>query len=205
RVIFVDERAVRCDGDQLLALLATEWQQRGALRAGAVVATVMSNFSLERYLQELGLALVRTPVGDKYVYSELVSRGANLGGEQSGHLLFPEHSPSGDGLLTALMVLNTMRVKNRPLSELAGVVQPAPQVLINVPVRAKPPLEQLPALAAEKSRVEAEFHGQGRVLIRYSGTENLLRIMVEGAARPQVESAARDLVAVAKREIGAEG
>jgi phosphoglucosamine mutase len=205
RVIFVDERSVRCDGDQLMALLATEWQRRGTLRGGAVVATVMSNFSLERYLEGLGLSLVRAPVGDKFVYSELLARGANLGGEQSGHLLFPDHSPSGDGLLTALMVLNTMRLTGRPLSELAGVIQPAPQVLLNVAVRHKPPLDRLPRLSAELEKKQQELHGQGRVLIRYSGTENLLRIMVEGADLGRVQEAAARLAAVAREEIGAKG
>jgi phosphoglucosamine mutase len=202
RVIFVDERSVRCDGDQLMALLAAEWQRRGTLRGGVVVATVMSNFSLERFLKGLGLELVRTPVGDKFVYGELLARGANLGGEQSGHLLFPDHSPSGDGLLTALMVLNTLRLSGRPLSELAGVLTPAPQILVNVPVPRKIPLEQLPGFSQQVQQVEAQLHGQGRVLIRYSGTENLLRIMVEGADRPAVEQHARNLVSFARRQFG---
>jgi phosphoglucosamine mutase len=203
RVIFVDERAEQCDGDQLLALLATDWHANGHLRGGIVAATIMSNFSLERYLEQIGLKLVRTPVGDKYVYSELLSHGANLGGEQSGHLLFPDHSPSGDGLLTALMVLNTVRQSGKPLSELASVIQPAPQVLINVAVRQKPPIEQLPRFSETIRRVEQDLHGQGRVVIRYSGTENLLRVMVEGTDRDKVEQASQQLVAVAREEIGA--
>jgi phosphoglucosamine mutase len=203
RVIFVDERAESCDGDQLLALLATEWQARALLRGRAVVATVMSNFALEQYLESIGLELLRTPVGDKYVSSEMLARGANLGGEQSGHLLFPEHSPSGDGLLTALMVLATLKRTGKGLAELAGVCQPAPQVLVNVPVREKLPLEQLPRLSEAVRKAEQELQGQGRVLIRYSGTEKLLRVMVEGTEREAVEHAVRELVAVAKDEIGA--
>ncbi len=202
RVIFIDDQGTVCDGDHLLAMLAVDWTDRGHLRGDAVVATVMSNFSLERFLGAMKVKLVRTAVGDKNIQRELEARGSNLGGEQSGHLIFPDHCPTGDGLLTALMVLRAMCEARAPLSQLAGRLKPAPQILLNVAVREKIPFAELANLRKGMAAFEEELRGEGRILVRYSGTENLLRIMVEGSRQDVVKRIATDLAEIAKQEIG---
>lgn len=202
RLMTVDERGEVRDGDHLLGIFATELRARGTLRGGVVVSTVMANLGLERALAALGVGLVRTPVGDRYVLEEMHRRNANLGGEQSGHIIFLDHAPTGDGLLSALQLVRILRETGRPLAELAARVQKLPQVLANVAVRAKPPLESLAAVGEVVERWERKLEGRVRILVRYSGTEALARIMVEGEDRMAIESAAQEIAAATRAEIG---
>jgi phosphoglucosamine mutase len=203
RLIAVDETGAVCDGDHVLAVAATALDGRGCLRGGVVVSTVMANLGLERALGRLGLGLVRTAVGDRYVLEEMRRRGANLGGEQSGHVIFLDLAPTGDGLLTALQLLRAVREAARPLSALASVVTKCPQVLVNVPVRAKPALEGLSPVVEALRHWEATLDGRGRLLVRYSGTEPLARVMVEGDDRRAIEGAAAAIAGAIRSEIGA--
>jgi phosphoglucosamine mutase len=205
RVVLVTERGEVVDGDALLALCARDLHERGKLRGGGVVATVMSNLGLERALAELGLELVRTQVGDRYVVEEMRRSGYNLGGEQSGHVVFLDHNTTGDGLLTALQVLAVQRRKERPLSELVQGIERFPQVLLNIEVTEKRPIEELPELMRRIRQVETDLAGRGRVLIRYSGTERKARIMVEGDEEERVRAYAEDLAATLRRALGPEG
>jgi phosphoglucosamine mutase len=205
RCQLVDEKGNLVDGDAMLALCARDMVERNVLRGGAVVATVMSNLGLERAVEKLGLRLVRTAVGDRYVVEEMRSGGYNLGGEQSGHLVFLDHNTTGDGLISALQALAIMRRKNRPLSELLGDIERFPQVLVNVRVAEKRPLESLPAVQAEIAAVEKALDGRGRVLIRYSGTEAKARVMVEGEEEGRVREYAEQIAAKLQRALGGEG
>jgi phosphoglucosamine mutase len=202
RLMTVDEGGTVRDGDHLLAILAGALQSRGALRGQVVVSTVMANLGLERALGELGLRMVRTAVGDRYVLEEMLRRGANLGGEQSGHLILLDHAPTGDGLLSALQLLRVLRETGRPLAELAARVTKFPQVLLNLPVRRKPPLAELPGVARLVGDWERKLEGRGRILLRYSGTEPLARIMVEGDDQMTIESVAQEIAAAVRAEIG---
>jgi phosphoglucosamine mutase len=202
RVVLVTEQGDVVDGDALLALCARDLHERGMLRGGGVVATVMSNLGLERALAELGLELVRTQVGDRYVVEEMRRSGYNLGGEQSGHVVFLDHNTTGDGLLTALQVLAVQRRKERPLSELVRGVERFPQVLLNIGVANKRPIEELPELVRHIRQVETELAGRGRVLIRYSGTERKARVMVEGEDEVRVRTYAQELAATLRRVLG---
>jgi phosphoglucosamine mutase len=202
RIVTVDERGEVRDGDHLLAVFAGDLVRRGALRGGAVVTTVMANLGLERALATFGIATVRTAVGDRYVLEEMLRRGANLGGEQSGHVIFLDHAPTGDGLLSALQLLRILCETGRPLTELASGVTKFPQVLVNVPVRAKPPLTSLPVVSDALERWEKKFEGHARILVRYSGTEALARIMVEGDDRLTIETVAQEIATVIRAEIG---
>ncbi len=203
RLIAVDETGTIVDGDHVLAICARALAGRGALRGGCVVSTVMANLGLERALGALGLGMVRTAVGDRHVLEEMRRRGANLGGEQSGHVIFLDHARTGDGLLTALQLLRVMRDSGRPLAELAGAVQKCPQVLVNVPVRAKPALGELRGVHDALARWEAKLEGRARLLVRYSGTEPLARVMAEGDDREIIETAAGEIAAAIREEIGA--
>ncbi|MUM76867.1 phosphoglucosamine mutase [Pseudodesulfovibrio sp. F-1] len=180
RLIVCDEKGRILDGDQIMALCALEMMEKGRLPGNMLVATVMSNMALELFMLEHGGRLLRTAVGDRYVVEAMRREGASLGGEQSGHLVFMDHSTTGDGLLAALQLLRIMLEKQRPLSELAGLLEPFPQELRNVHVERKIPFEQAPGLQAEVDRVERDLRGKGRVLLRYSGTEAVCRVMVEG-------------------------
>jgi len=202
RALLIDENGETVDGDALLALFAGDLHERGELRGGKVVATVMSNLGLEKALDAHGLGLVRTQVGDRYVVEAMRANGYNLGGEQSGHIVFLDHNTTGDGLITALQTLAIVRRRGQLLSELTGGFQRFPQVLINVPVSEKRPLEELSALQAEIERVEGELGTRGRVLIRYSGTEPKARIMVEGEDEERVWAYARELAEVLQRSVG---
>jgi len=180
RCILVDERGELVDGDQVLGIAARELKCNGQLAKDTVVATVMSNLGLEVALRELGIALRRTPVGDRYVVEEMVRGGFNLGGEQSGHVLFLDHNTTGDGLITALAILAILADTGRPLSELARVMTRYPQLLINVPIRERRDLSGEPRVVAAIEEVEHALGDRGRVLVRPSGTEALMRVMVEG-------------------------
>ena len=180
RLILSDEKGRVVDGDQILALLATSWKKSGQLAASGVVATVMSNLGLEQYLAAQGIGFVRTQVGDRYVSERMLATGANLGGEASGHILMPEFSPTGDGLIAALQVLRALSESERPASELLRLFEPAPQILEGVRVRTDTtPITDAVVLAAI---VDAErlLEGSGRLVVRPSGTEPLIRVMAEG-------------------------
>jgi len=206
RVVLACEKGMLVDGDAVLALCARDLVERGALAGGAVVATVMSNLGLERALAEIGVELVRTQVGDRYVVEEMRRHGYNLGGEQSGHVIFLDHNHTGDGLLTALQVLAIMRRKERPLSELAAGIERFPQVLVNFAVAEKRPLESLPEFMRQLRQVEQTLGKRGRVLIRYSGTEAKARVMVEGEDERRVNALANELAEALKRALaGAAG
>jgi len=203
RLIVVDESGVVRDGDHVLAVCARALLARGALRGGVLVSTVMANLGLERALTSLGIGMIRTAVGDRYVLEAMRRVGANLGGEQSGHVIFLDHARTGDGLLTALQLLRAVREAGQPLSALAAQVEKCPQVLVNVRVRAKPPLEELRGVAGALARWEGKLDGRARFLVRYSGTESLARVMVEGDDHMTIEAAAREIAAAIHEEVGA--
>ena len=188
RVIVADEKGRILDGDQIMAICALDCLEREALPGKLLVATVMSNMALEVFMNERGGRLLRTPVGDRYVVEAMRAEGAVLGGEQSGHLIFLDHSTTGDGTLAAMQLLKIMVRKNKPLSELATLLSPFPQKLVNVPVARKIPFAEAPAIERAKAEAERCLAGRGRVLLRYSGTESLARVMVEAEDGEQVES-----------------
>jgi len=202
RVVMVDQKGVITDGDELLAINARDMVERGVLRGGKVVATVMSNLGLEHALDEIGVGLVRTQVGDRYVVETMRNDGYNLGGEQSGHIIFLDHNTSGDGLISALQVLAIMRRKERQLSELTADFVRYPQTLVNVAVAEKRPIESLAEFSEAVRKVERELDGRGRVLIRYSGTEPKARVMVEGEDASKVAGFANELADGLKRALG---
>jgi phosphoglucosamine mutase len=193
RAVLVDEQGEILDGDELLALFTRDLIERGALRGDQVVGTVMSNLGLEHALTAMGTQLLRTSVGDRYVVEAMRKEGCNLGGEQSGHLVFLDHNTTGDALVTALQALAIMRRKGGRLSELAEAFERFPQTLVSVPIAAKRPIEELPKVMEALERIEAEFEGRGRVVIRYSGTEPKARIMVEGDDASRVSEVAAEL------------
>jgi phosphoglucosamine mutase len=178
RLILVDETGAIVDGDQILALLARSWQFSGKLRGGSIVATVMSNLGLERFLERHDLGLVRTPVGDRHVLEAMRARGCNVGGEQSGHLILADHATTGDGLLASLQVLAVLVAEGRRASEVLRLFAPYPQLLKNVRVAGGRPLDD-PKVKAAIAGAEAALDGRGRLLVRPSGTEPLIRVMAE--------------------------
>jgi phosphoglucosamine mutase len=201
RAIFVDHRGEIVNGDAVLLMCATQLQREGRLKGGAIVATVMSNIGLELALQARGIELVRCAVGDKYVMEEMLARGLSLGGEQSGHVIFSDYLFTGDGLCTALNVLRTVALTGRTLADLAGDLTAYPQVLLNVRVRERTDLKSVPAVAAVIRRVESSLAGHGRLLVRYSGTEPLLRVMLEGRDEPEIRAWAQEIVDAVKEHL----
>ncbi len=199
RLIVVDETGHVLDGDCIMALCAKDLAERDELPGRTLVSTVMSNMALEVFMQDIGGRLVRTPVGDRYVVEGMRREGALLGGEQSGHIIFLEHATTGDGILAALQLLRIMVEKGKPLSELSRLLQPFPQVLVNVPVERKPPFDSVPELAEAVRQAEAELGDRGRVLLRYSGTEPKARVMVEGQDEAQVRSLADAIAEVVRQ------
>jgi len=193
RLIVVDEQGRVLDGDQIMAICAQELMEHDQLPGRLLVTTVMSNMALEIFMQEKGGKLLRTKVGDRYVVEAMREKGAILGGEQSGHLIFLNYSTTGDGILAALQLLKIMAQKGKPLSELAGLLTPFPQRLINVHVERKVPFEQVPTVQKAIKDAQDKLKGRGRVLLRYSGTEPVARVMVEGENEQLVESIAQDL------------
>jgi phosphoglucosamine mutase len=202
RAIFVDHRGKVVDGDAVLLMCGRQLQNEGRLRGNAIVATVMSNIGLELALKPLGIELVRTSVGDKYVMEEMLNRGLSIGGEQSGHIIFSDYLFTGDGLCTALNVLRTVALTGRTLEVLAADLRTYPQVLLNVRVREKVDLAGVPAVAEAIARVEARVAGHGRLLVRYSGTEPLLRVMLEGEQQEEIRGWAQEIVDVVKEHLG---
>ena len=202
RAIFVDHTGRVVNGDAVLLMCSRQLQREGRLRGDAIVATVMSNIGLEMALRASGIEMVRCAVGDKYVMEEMQKRGLSVGGEQSGHIIFSDYLFTGDGLCTALNVMRTVAVTARPLADLASDLTSYPQVLLNVRVRERVELNTVPAVAEAIARVEARVAGQGRVLIRYSGTEPLLRVMLEGQQQDQIRGWAQEIVDVVKEHLG---
>ena len=191
RAMFIAGSGRLVDGDGVLLLTADWLRRHGKLSDSSgqetVVATVMSNFGLEKALQDRGLQMVRAAVGDKYVLEEMIRRGAHVGGEQSGHIIFPDFATTGDGMLTALRVFAAMIESGRSLDDLTADLKVFPQILLNLKVREKRPIEQMEQVQSEIRRTIDGFGGAGRVLVRYSGTESLARVMVEGPDQPSVE------------------
>lgn len=202
RVLLADERGRLVDGDQMLAICALDLQSRGLLPGGAVVGTVMSNYGLELALKKAGIALERAPVGDRHVVEAMQRGGTVLGGEQSGHIVFFGHQTTGDGIVTALQVLAVMQRSGRTLSKLAGAMTRLPQLLVNVPTARRVAVESEPEIARAVAQAEARLAGRGRVLIRASGTEPKVRVMVEGRERREIEEIARGLADVVTRVVG---
>jgi phosphoglucosamine mutase len=202
RAILADRDGRIVDGDAVLLMCARHMKVEGKLDNSAIVATVMSNIGLELALRDSGINLVRCPVGDKYVMEEMLKRGISLGGEQSGHIIFSEHLFTGDGLVTALSVLRVMADTGRELSELAAQLVTYPQILVNVRVREKKDLRAVPAVADAMERVERRLAGQGRLLVRYSGTEPLLRVMLEGKNQQEIQGWAAEIASTVKEHLG---
>ncbi len=201
RVLVIDDKGQVVDGDAVMAMCATRMKRDGELRGDAVVATVMSNLGLERALEAQSIRLVRTPVGDRYVVEAMRKGRFNLGGEQSGHLIFLDHASTGDGLIGALQVLALMIRTGRPLSELAGeAIERVPQVTESIALPSRRPLEEMKALQKTTVRVRAALGQDGRVLVRWSGTEPKLRLMVEGPDEDRIREWARELVAAAQQD-----
>ncbi len=203
RVVIIDEHGTIVDGDALMALCATRMIRAGRLAKNTLVTTVMSNLGLDRALQGAGGKLIRTAVGDRYVVEAMRAGGYNFGGEQSGHLVFLEHASTGDGIVAALQVLDAMLTEERPLSELAArVMERVPQVLENVTLAERRPIEQMPELSALCAKVESALGDTGRLLVRWSGTEAKLRIMVEGEDEASIAAYAKELAQAAQNDIG---
>lgn len=202
RAIFVDELGNVVNGDAVLLMCARQLKRERRLKGNAVVATVMSNIGLDLGLRKIGVDLVRCPVGDKYVMEEMLARGLALGGEQSGHVIFADYLFTGDGLCTALNVLRTLALTGSSLSDLAGELVSYPQVLLNVRVREKVDLSTVPAVSSAIAAVETRVAGEGRVLVRYSGTEPLLRVMIEGKDEREITQWAQGIVEVVRKHLG---
>jgi phosphoglucosamine mutase len=202
RLMSIDDRGEIRDGDFVLAIAGRHLAARGRLKGNVVVTTVMANLGLDEALRAAGIAVVKTQVGDRYVAEEMQRRGANLGGEQSGHLLFLDYAPAGDGILSALALLTVMRETGLSLASLSDCLRKYPQVLVNVPVRAKPPMETVAGLEDRLRAFEAEMNGDGRILIRYSGTEALARVMIEGADGDRIRAMADELAGLIRAHIG---
>jgi phosphoglucosamine mutase len=201
RLISVDHLGAIRDGDYALAIAGRHMAARGRLKTNTVVTTVMANLGLDEALTAAGISVVKTQVGDRYVHEEMLRVGANLGGEQSGHLLFPDHAPTGDGILSALAILAVMRETGETLASLATCMRKFPQVLVNVPVARKPPIDSLTGVAERIRMFEGEMNGTGRILVRYSGTEPLARVMIEGADETRIRAMADELAAAIRREL----
>ncbi|MDL2267595.1 phosphoglucosamine mutase [Desulfovibrio sp. OttesenSCG-928-G15] len=202
RVIVVDETGNILDGDQILAVCALDFMEKGQLPGNKLVGTVMSNLSLEIFMRKHGGELLRADVGDRYVTEMMREHGATLGGEQSGHIVFMDHGTTGDGLLAGLQILRIMRERKQPLSQLANLLKRLPQKLLNVRVREKLPFEDIPAIQESVAKAEKALSDQGRVLLRYSGTEKLARVMVEGYDEDQVERIAKEIADVLRSTLG---
>jgi phosphoglucosamine mutase len=202
RLIMADEKGNVVDGDAIMAICAGEMIRQGKLNKKTLVATVMSNMGLDIAMKEAGGKLLRSDVGDRYVVEMMKQGGYNLGGEQSGHILFLDYSTTGDGTLAALQVLKVMQERNKPLSELAKVMTAYPQVLENIRVREKIKTDDIPGFADAVRDVENRLGDKGRILIRYSGTEPLMRIMLEGEVENEIKGMARSLADIVEGEIG---
>ena len=203
RMIAVDEKGTVMTGDRMLAICAASLKKQGLLTNNLVVRTVMSNIGLGLAFESLGIDSVMTGVGDRYVIEEMQVRGASIGGEDSGHLIFLRHHTTGDGIITALQLAAAMKKEGKPLSELAKIMKVFPQMLINVNVRWRPEIETVPEIMTAIREVERRLGGQGRVLVRYSGTQNMCRVMVEGPTPEETERCCREIAGVVDKTLNA--
>lgn len=202
RVIMVDENAQIVDGDVILAICAKDMQRQGLLKNNKIVSTVMANFGFIKAMQEIGIEVVQSQVGDRYVIQDMIKHDVNLGGEQSGHMIFLDHNTTGDGLVSALQVLRIMIETESKLSDLASIFKRYPQSIVNVKVNKKPPLETLDGALQAIKDAEELLGDSGRVLVRYSGTENICRVMVEGPKQKQVNQIAQTIAKAVETSIG---
>ena len=202
RLIAVDEKGNELTGDHIMAICAKGYKERGLLNGNRLIATVMSNIGFHQAMANLDIDVGVAPVGDRYVLEMMKEKGATLGGEASGHLIFANHHTTGDGIIAALQLLAVMQTEGKPLSDLAGIMRLFPQKLINLDVQSKPPIEEIPELMASIKGAEEALQGEGRVLIRYSGTQNMCRVMVEGPDDESTERWAAELADTVKRCIG---
>ena len=202
RLIAVDEKGAVVSGDQIIAVCARHLKKTGRLAGNRVVTTVMSNLGLRIALKKMGIEHLIADVGDRYVLAEMVASGAVLGGEDSGHVIFLAHHTTGDGLLTALRLLEVLQAEGKPLSELAAVMAVLPQVLLNIEVARKPDLETIPAVMERIRSVEATLGDEGRVVVRYSGTQPLCRVMIEGPSREETQRCAHHIAEAVESTLG---
>jgi phosphoglucosamine mutase len=205
RALFVAGNGQVVDGDAVLYLAGTHLKRTGQLASDVVVATVMSNLGLEKALERQGIQMLRTPVGDKYVLEEMIRRGAVLGGEQSGHVIFLKQATTGDGLLTAIRVLEIVRDSGSSLEALVSEIKNFPQKLVNIRVKVKRPLNELDSVQGEIAAAEREFNGSGRVVVRFSGTEPLARVMIEAKTHEDVEKWTNRIADAIRAELGSAG
>ncbi|MEY2479127.1 MAG: phosphoglucosamine mutase [Verrucomicrobiota bacterium] len=203
RVLLCDEKGEIVDGDEILAIAAVDLLRAERLRENTLVATVMSNFGLDETLASAGGKVIRTKVGDRYVIEEMVGRNLNLGGEQSGHMIFRDFTTTGDGIISALQILRIMKSTGQPLSELKGCLKKYPQAQRNLKVKSKPPIEDLREVVKLRDEVERELAGKGRVLLRYSGTEPKIRLLIEGRERDKIDIQANRIADAIQTAIGA--
>jgi len=201
RAIFSDELGNLVDGDRIMAICADDLRKAKRLKRNTLVATVMSNLGLDLAMKERGIKVVHTQVGDRYVVEEMARSGYNLGGEQSGHLIFLDYNTTGDGVLSALQVLAVMKRENKKLSELSSIMTPFPQVLLNVRVRHKRDPHRIPEVAALVKKIQEKLGDRGRVLVRPSGTENLIRVMVEGENEKEISAHAEEISECIRRRM----
>ena len=202
RVVFCDEKGNVVDGDKIIAICAREMIEKGTLKGNVVITTLMSNIALERYILEQGAKFIRTQVGDRYVVEEMRARNSNLGGEKSGHIIFLDHTTTGDGTLAALQILKIMKTKEKSLSDLATIIDLYPQVLLNVRVEKKKDLNKIPELGKQIKKSEERLKGKGRINIRFSGTEPISRVMVEGEDSHLINEIAEELAHTIEKELG---
>jgi phosphoglucosamine mutase len=202
RLIAVDEKGTVLTGDQIMAMCAKVMKSEGTLNNNLVVSTVMSNIGLGIALQELGIEQAVTKVGDRYVLEEMQTKGSSIGGEESGHLIYLDHHTTGDGIITALQVLAVMKKEQKPLSELAQVMKVFPQALVNVDVKTKPEISTIPEISEAIRDVEGQLGDKGRVLVRYSGTQPMCRVMVEGPTQEETKKYCEQIAAVIREKLG---
>ncbi len=202
RVILCDEKGVTVDGDAVMAICALQMMKEGRLKQSTLVATVMSNLGLELAMQKAGGKLVRAAVGDRSVMEKMIEGGYNLGGEQSGHIIFLDNNTTGDGLISTLQVLAIMKQTGKPLSELAACMKTYPQTLVNVKVKERRDLASIPEIAKRMAEIEKKLDGTGRLLVRYSGTEPKVRVMLEGENDKEIRALAEDLAGIIKEKLG---
>lgn len=201
RLIAIDEKGDIVSGDKIIAICTKKLKEEGKLKNNTVVTTVMSNLGLSVAFQEMDIKNVTTKVGDRYVLEEMIKNDSIIGGEDSGHVIFKEHHTTGDGILTALQLLSVMKKDKKTLSELAGIIKTVPQVLINVKVKRKAPLEEIPELKSIIAEVEKELAGKGRVLVRYSGTQSVCRVMLESTNKSDTERLADKIARVVEDKL----
>jgi phosphoglucosamine mutase len=201
RAIFCDEKGNIVDGDRIMGMWAAEMKLKRTLKKNTVVATVMSNIGLEKYLEKNGVRLIRTRVGDRYVVEKMIEGGYNLGGEQSGHIIFLDHNTTGDGPITALQVLSLMKKRDKTLSALAAEIKLFPQILINVQVEQKREIKSIPEIEKKIKEAEAKLRGMGRILVRPSGTEPKIRVMLEGQDLKLIKKLGSNIAEVIKAKM----